>query len=48
VGLDLNKGPAGNAKKVGRVQAWWHTPIIPALERWRQEDREFKASFTID
>ena len=26
-------------------QAWWHTPLIPALSRQRQEDLgEFKAS----
>jgi hypothetical protein len=24
--------------------AWWHTPIIPALGKVRQEDSEFKAS----
>jgi hypothetical protein len=24
--------------------AWWHTPVIPALGRLRQEDREFKSS----
>lgn len=23
---------------------WWYTPVIPALGRWRPEDREFKAS----
>jgi hypothetical protein len=23
---------------------WWCTPIIPALERLRQKDHEFKAS----
>lgn len=25
-----------------RNLAWWHIPIILALGRWRQEDREFK------
>ena len=26
-------------------QAWWYTPFIPALKRWRQVDLcEFKAS----
>jgi hypothetical protein len=25
-------------------QAWWCTPVIPALRRLRQEDHEFKAS----
>jgi hypothetical protein len=23
---------------------WWHTPVIPALRRLRQEDHEFEAS----
>jgi hypothetical protein len=26
--------------------AWWHMPVIPALERLRQEDRKFKASLS--
>jgi hypothetical protein len=25
-------------------QAWWHTPIIPILKRWREEDHKFEAS----
>jgi hypothetical protein len=25
-------------------QAWWHTPVILALGRLRQEDEEFEAS----
>jgi hypothetical protein len=25
-------------------QRWWHTPIIPAHRRRRQEDDEFEAS----
>jgi hypothetical protein len=24
--------------------AWWYTPIIPTLKRWKQEDIEFEAS----
>ena len=24
-------------------QAWWHTPVIPVLGRWKQKDWEFKA-----
>ena len=24
-------------------QMQWHTPVIPALEKWKQEDRKFKA-----
>jgi hypothetical protein len=27
-----------------KSQVWWHTPIIPALGRPRQEDYKFKAS----
>jgi hypothetical protein len=30
--------------KVGCGQAWWLTPLIPALGRQRQADSEFKAS----
>jgi hypothetical protein len=25
-------------------QAWWYTPVIPALRKLRQEDHEFEAS----
>jgi hypothetical protein len=25
-------------------EVWWHTSVIPALRRWRQEDCEFEAS----
>jgi hypothetical protein len=25
-------------------QAWWYTPVIPALRRWRQEDKKFETS----
>lgn len=25
---------------------WWHLPAIPALERWKQKDPEFKAILT--
>jgi hypothetical protein len=25
-------------------QAWWHTPVIPALRRLRQKDHKFEAS----
>jgi hypothetical protein len=25
-------------------QAWWYTPVIPALGRLRQEDHDFEAS----
>jgi hypothetical protein len=27
-----------------KVQAWWFIPVIPALQRLRQEDQEFEAS----
>jgi hypothetical protein len=23
---------------------WWHTLVIPALRRWKEEDHEFEAS----
>jgi hypothetical protein len=26
-------------------QAWWYTPVIPALRRLNQEDQEFKAKW---
>lgn len=26
-------------------QAWWHTPVILAFGRWRQEERKFKVNF---
>jgi hypothetical protein len=29
------------AQKTGSGWAWWHTPVILALGRLRQEDREF-------
>jgi hypothetical protein len=25
-------------------QEWWHTPVIPAFQRLRQEDFEFEAN----
>jgi hypothetical protein len=25
-------------------QVWWYMPVIPALRRWRQEDREFQTN----
>jgi hypothetical protein len=25
-------------------QTWWHIPVIPALERLRQDDHEFEAN----
>jgi hypothetical protein len=31
-------------KKMEESWAWWHLPVIPALGRQSQEDREFKAS----
>jgi hypothetical protein len=31
-------------KNSQRGQAWWYTPVIPALGRLRQEDLEFEAS----
>jgi hypothetical protein len=30
-------------KKVIGIQAWWCTPVIPALDRLRRVDREFEA-----
>jgi hypothetical protein len=32
-----------NIKLSIRSQVWWHMPVIPALERLRQKDHEFKA-----
>jgi hypothetical protein len=32
------------SKKLGFSQAWWCTPILPALRRLRQEDWKFKDS----
>jgi hypothetical protein len=29
---------------LGGYQAWWGTPVIPALRSLRQEDLEFEAS----
>lgn len=29
---------------VSNVHAWWHTSVITALRRLRQEDKVFKAS----
>jgi hypothetical protein len=31
-------------KRLDSSQAWWFTPVIPALRRLRQEDHEFEAS----
>jgi hypothetical protein len=25
-------------------QEWWHRPVIPAFERWRQADQKFKVN----
>jgi hypothetical protein len=25
-----------------RSSAWWGTPVLPVLGRWRQEEQEFK------
>jgi hypothetical protein len=30
--------------KVDKRQMWWHTPVITALRRLRQEDHEFEVS----
>jgi hypothetical protein len=27
-----------NIKTIGEGQAWWHTPLIPALQRQRNAD----------
>lgn len=27
------------------IQSWWYIPIVPALDRQRQVDQEFKATF---
>lgn len=36
-GLSLNRW-----REIGNL-AWWHTSVIPALRKCRQEDQEFKA-----
>jgi hypothetical protein len=32
------------SEESGESQAWWHTAIIPALRRPRQENHEFEVS----
>jgi hypothetical protein len=27
----------------GRLKVWWHTPVMPAFRRLRQENCEFEA-----
>jgi hypothetical protein len=35
------------SRKIWEVsQKWWHTPILPSLERQRQEDHELEASLS--
>lgn len=31
---------------MGGIRAWWWMPVVPALERLRQENREFKGSLS--
>lgn len=31
-------------KKKNKHQAWWCMPVIPAFERWKQGNIEFKAN----
>jgi hypothetical protein len=31
-------------KEMTVSEAWWYTPVIPALRRLRQKDHKFKAS----
>lgn len=31
---------------MGEILAWWWMPVIPALEKLRQENREFKGSLS--
>jgi hypothetical protein len=34
-------------KRKLQSQAWWCTPVIPALRRLRQEDHEFEVDLSI-
>jgi hypothetical protein len=42
--LSIRWTPPGVQKKVSMSRVWWHTPIMPALQRVRQEDAQLQAS----
>jgi hypothetical protein len=42
-GNGISTAPNFNTK-VSLSQAWWHTPLIPALRRLKQKDHKFEAS----
>lgn len=29
--------------KFASVEGWWYTPVVPALQRWRQENQELRS-----
>jgi hypothetical protein len=33
-----------SVQEVGRSQAWWYIPVIPALRRQRQKDHQLEVS----
>jgi hypothetical protein len=41
-----SQNPVGFSSSLKQKNSWvwWHTPLIPALRRLRQEDREYEAS----
>lgn len=43
-GTDVRAPPLNNFRILRQSLVWWYMPVIPSLERWRQEDQEFKTS----